>query len=404
MLNPESPLDRQKIDEALLYLQQVSEQFQAQVSAPPPPADAMTLASWPPSVLAELRKTAVSMSNGDWDSSGILRSTPADVDRIFSDSAQAALDALPAGVTLKLWLFAHGGLVSEDTALKEAQGHIAWLQKSHERGIYPIYFIWKTGILDSVKDLLEKIFGRRGLAEEAITDPVIAKLARAIGGEKLWSVMKDNAQNACLPTGVAYYVAQKIKEFCDRNPGRVELHAIGHSAGSNFHCDYVPMSTVMGNQYFVTTNFMAPAVQVESFLQSMTTNGALKPEVGALSVFTMNEKLEKQDNCAQIYHQSLLYLIFHAFEAKDKTPLLGLQESILKNGTLEKLFGLSGFPQTGNTIVWSQTSELTGRSSSQATSHGGFSDDCYTLASIFRRVAGLPDGAPVSPYKPPCLP
>ena len=80
--------------------------------------------------------------------------------------------------------------------------------------------------------------------------------------------MKRDAEQAVLPDGAATYVAQRLKQFCDEHAGQVELHAVGHSAGAVFHSHFIPLSTVSGNPYFTTTSFMAPAVRVDTFLES----------------------------------------------------------------------------------------------------------------------------------------
>jgi len=190
-----------------------------------------------------------------------------------------------------------------------------------------------------------------------------------------------------------------MKKFCDKHKGRIELHAIGHSAGSVFHSHYIPRSTVSGNPYFQTTSFMAPAVTVETFMQNLTSLGngksVLKKEVGDLTIFTMTKDYEQQDDCKEIYRQSLLYLIYHALEPQDKTPLLGLEESIRADARLVEMFGLAAQPRTGNEIVWSKSLVSSGRSASQAIHHGDFSSDAPSLNSILRRVLNLNDTDPI---------
>ena len=137
-----------------------------------------------------------------------------------------------------------------------------------------------------------------------------------------------------------------MKKFCDAYHDRVELHAVGHSAGAVFHSHFIPLSTVTGNPWFTTTSFMAPAVRVDTFLDllAMDDGRVLKPEVGDLTMFTMKKDYEKQDDCAGIYRQSLLYLIYHAFEPEDRTPILGLEECIRADKRLTTIFPPSNTP------------------------------------------------------------
>ncbi len=360
-----------------------------------------------PTDLAALRPYVVSMRQGQWDTGGIFNSTPGDVDAIFGESAKAAIDALGGNKKLKIVLYAHGGLVSEQSGLTQAQRHINWWKQSAADGIYPIYFIWKTGLGETIAQLLGLAGGAsRDLAatpREWVSDPLVAGIARRLGGEAMWSGMKRDAEQAVQPKGVATYVAQKLKQFCDQHAGQVELHAVGHSAGAVFHSHFIPMSTVTGNPWFTTTSFMAPAVRVDTFRDLLTVANAqgapvLKPEVGHLAIFTMKKDFEKQDDCINIYHQSLLYLIYHAFENVDPTPILGLEESLRGDSQIAQLMGLSGAPAASAEVIWSKSSTPGGCSDTQAVHHGYFSKDGPTLNSILRRILNRCNGEPIHPF------
>jgi len=356
--------------------------------------------------LAALRPYAISMRQGRWDSSGIFNSTPGDVDAIFGESVPAALEALK-GKKLKIVLYAHGGLVSETHGLAQAQFHINWWKQSAADGIYPIYFIWKTGLGETIAQLLGLAGGAsRDFAETPrawISDPFVAGIARRLGGESVWSGMKRDAEQAVLPDGTATYAAQKLKQLCNRYPDQVELHAIGHSAGAVFHSHFIPLSTGIGNPYFTTTSFMAPAVRVDTFLDLLTVDDGhsgrtVKPEVGHLAIFTMKKDFEKQDNCIDIYHQSLLYLIQHAFEPVDPTPILGLEESLRGVPELARAMGLGGAPANNAEVIWSTTASNSGCSATEAIHHGDFSSDASTFNSILRRILKRCDGEPIHPF------
>src|SRR5207245_1993768 len=66
------------------------------------------------------------------------------------------------------------------------------------------------------------------------------------------------------------------------------------------------------------------------YMPTLNTGGIKK-----LAIFTLTDKAEHDDNCAEIYHKSLLYLVSDAFEDKpriplirDGEPLLGMQKFI----------------------------------------------------------------------------
>ena len=363
-----------------------------------------TARGFTPEDLAGLRPYVVSMRQGQWDTEGLFNSTPGDVDALFFEHAQSAIEKLPQDKKLKFVLYAHGGLTSEKHGLELAQQHIEWWKLSANEGIYPIYFVWKTGLGETIGQLLRGVLGAdaRDLAatRALFTDPVIAIIARRLGGEAIWSGMKRDAELAVLDQGAATYVARQMKVFCERHKGRIELHAIGHSAGAVFHSHFIPRSTVSGNPHFETTSFMAPAVRVDTFIDLLTVSGVLKPEVGKLAMFTMKKDWEQKDDCAGIYRQSLLYLIYHAFEPNDMTPILGLEESIRADKRLTSIFGLGGAPATGNDLIWSKSVATTGRAASQAIHHGDFSSDGATLNSILRRILSLNDTDPIHQFPP----
>jgi len=354
--------------------------------------------------LSALRPHVVSMRQGQWDTGGIFNSTPGDVDALFFEHAKAVIEGLDKGKTLKFVVYAHGGLVSEAHGLRQAQVHIDWWKLSEKEGIYPIYFVWKTGLCETIAQLLGLASkGTRDMAaaRAAITDPILAAIARRLGGESIWSGMKRDAEQAVLDGGVAYYVATQMKNFCKQYDGRVELHAVGHSAGSIFHSHYIPLSTTLGNPEFTTTSFMAPAVRSDTFLDLLCMDGesgkrrVLKPEVGDLAIFTMKKDFERNDNCIGIYRQSLLYLVYHAFEPVQETPILGLEESLRAEPTLVSLLGLGGKQASHAEVIWSPSRVDTGRSATQAIHHGDFSSDAPSLNSILRRVLGASDTDPI---------
>lgn len=58
-------------------------------------------------------------------------------------------------------------------------------------------------------------------------------------GRPLWKQMKQNAKSASQRQGRALFVAKKIQEFMNAGTD-LELHLLGHSAGSIFHGYLLP--------------------------------------------------------------------------------------------------------------------------------------------------------------------
>src|SRR4029450_5532359 len=79
-----------------------------------------------------------------------------------------------------LLLYAHGGLVAEDSAIQKiADLRVPML----EAGIYPISFIWKTDFWTTLKNILEDAVSRRrpeGFLDSS-KDFMVARLDAALG-------------------------------------------------------------------------------------------------------------------------------------------------------------------------------------------------------------------------------
>lgn len=356
----------------------------------------------------DLRPHLVNLSMGELSGSGAWTTTRADVDAIFNLHLPRALDsARAAGRPLRLMFQAHGGLDDEATGLAIARKSVAWWL---DNGIYPVYFAWETGLFESIGQLLRRAkSGKRDLADYT-SDPLIQEAVRLLGAPKIWGVMKQNAQAASAPDtlgisrqaqpgreGGAYYVAQQLAAFCKRHGEAVELHAVGHSAGSIFHSWFIPCALALGAPQFRSLHLMAPAVRIDVFKEKLAPLIGDRSGIGELTVYTMNDGLENDDNCAEIYRKSLLYLIFNALEPQRKTALLGLEENLRADSDLSRMFGLTGGPATAE-VIWSKTDAVKGRSASTADSHGGFDDDSPTMSSIARRILNKDDHEAIVEY------
>ncbi|MNW99058.1 Caspase domain protein [compost metagenome] len=357
--------------------------------------------------LAALRPHLINLTAGRLSSDGEMITTPADVDAIFEEYLPQALETAN-GRPVRILFYAHGGLVSESTGLRIAHKQVQWWRHNH---VYPIHFAWETGLFQAIAELLGRLPVSRGLdPREFLSDPLLELFAHNAGGVKIWGAMKASAQRAAeAPTatnpigGGAYYVATKLAALCNAHPGKFELHAVGHSAGSLFHAFFVPLARHLKAPRFKSLQFLAPAVRIDTF------KDRLLPQLGNgdghafedLTVYTMRREYERRDHCAHIYGKSLLYLIHHALEDRRETPILGLEDSLRADADLKRLFRLgvaSGGPAN---IVWSPGANGTGRGASQATAHGDFDDDPATMNSLARHVLALGDADPIVDFPDP---
>jgi len=357
--------------------------------------------------LAALRPHLINLRVGRLSADGETTSTPQDVDAIFEEHLPLAVKGVASGQKLRVLFYAHGGLVSESSGLQVATKHIAWWRQN---GIYPIYFVWETGFFETIAQLLGR--GRQGSRAltrdlaDFTTDPLVEVAVRTLQAPRIWGGMKSSAEHAVDPPedrdaigGGAHYAAMKLKTFCEANADRIELHAIGHSAGAIFHTHFLPLAHKIGVPTFKTAHFMAPAVRVDTFKQLLLKKIGADGATQSLTLYTMQRDYERKDNCAHIYRKSLLYLIHNALEDRRATPILGLEDSLRSDADLKTLFGMaSGGQASASSIVWSPSPGDTGRSASTSQTHGGFDDDPPTMNSLARRILDKPDAGEIVSY------
>ncbi len=361
-----------------------------------------------PAVRTTLRPHVINLSQGQFSGTGQYTTSPSDVDAIFGEHLERAVAAAKQNKDkLRLLFYAHGGLVKEASGLAQAYEQIPWWL---DNKVYPIYFIWETGFGEILGQLLSGAQQRAlpGVSRDVFdftTDPIIEAAVRRLGGVQLWSgikrsaeraMMKPSARAATFDGGGAYYVARKLKAFCDKHGDAVELHAVGHSAGSIFHAHFLSTALDLGVPAFRSLHFMAPAIRTDEFSRLLAPR--LGRGIDQLTIFTMAKDYELADNCASIYHKSILYLLYYALETEAKTPILGLEESLRSNDKLAQLFGLNGHKSAVGQVIWAVSQTETGLSASLARSHMDFDNEGATLHSVLRRILSLDDMAQIKTY------
>jgi hypothetical protein len=343
-----------------------------------------------PAVLASLRPHVVNLSNGRLTESGTFSTSLADVEAIFEQHLPKALAAAQGDQRpLRIVLYAHGGLVSEEEGMRGALKHVDWWVRN---GVYPIYFVWETGVIETLRAILSGARAARDLSD--FTDGEIERLARRAKADRLWTGMKVNASQAVATGGGGAIVARKLADFCAAHGDAVQVHAVGHSAGSIFHSFLLPHAVGAGVPAVRTLQFLAPAIRVDHFMERLSPD--LGKKIGRLTMYTMANDFERADNVGGFYRKSLLYLIHFALEDGPETALIGLDVSVRNDIRLKRLFGINPpNPNALGEIVFSRTDHATGRHASQSTTHGGFDDDPSTMNSVLRRVLDVDNTAPI---------
>lgn len=345
-----------------------------------------------PEHLEALRPYVVNLTLGEFSDDGIMQTTVGDVDAIFDVHLPAFIDraernGMTGPVPLVFW--AHGGVVSERAGLNIAANQVPWWL---DNGAYPLHFVWETGFVETLKQLV----GWRGGGDRAASVPASGgfghgpELQSSAGGWGLWSAVKESAALASRPGGGARYVGERLAQFCADNQGRVSLHAAGHSAGAIFHSHFIPTARAAGTPSFRTLQLLAPALRVDGFRSQLLP--MVDTDINKITVYTMNMQAENDDNCFQIYRKSLLYMVSQIFEPEDDAPILGLEQSIRNDPELLVAFGLTPGVPGRVEVVWSPTEPgARPECRSSATSHGGFDNDADTMNSVARRILGRAD-------------
>jgi hypothetical protein len=183
-----------------------------------------------------------------------------------------------------------------------------------------------------------------------------------------------------------------------------EIHVLGHSAGAIFHAALIQLLTVSGaikegpltgeqglGLKVKTCTLWAPACTMELFKQTYRP-AILSQVIEDFAIFGLKDQIEQDDNCANIYHKSLLYLVSNAFQNRvhipllqpDGEPILGMAKFVAQDKAVAGLF------QNGNaTWIPSPNDEPLGSPrASTAAHHGAFDDDRATLRATFARIVG----------------
>lgn len=358
---------------------------------------------------ADLRPHVVSLGNeGHLRASGDYGTSADEVREIFEVDMPRAMKDWPVKRVL---LYAHGGLVDERSAIQRLADYRGAMLAAQ---VYPISFIWHSDFWSTLTNMLQDAMRRRR-PEGALTaakdflldrlDDTLELLARGLAGKASWDEMKENALAASGASGGARLTLQHLAALHSRMP--LEVHVVGHSAGSIFLAPLVRMLTApagpIASGYLPgqaglgigvsTCTLWAPAATVDLFKQAYLPairDGA----IARMALFALNDKAEQDDNVAGIYNKSLLYLVSRAFEAEpfgEGTPLLGMEKWIARDDAVRQLFTGGGAD-----LVFSPNDVPTGAvNASRSTEHGGFDDDLATVqATLARIVAATPSPQP----------
>ncbi|MBK8118416.1 MAG: peptidoglycan-binding protein [Sulfuritalea sp.] len=228
----------------------------------------------------------------------------------------------------RLVLYVHGGLNSEDDAIKRARAMGRYFLGN---GCYPLFLVWKSGLLESFNNILEdkSTSGPAGIAggpldwiTDKLSDPVIEKTIGRPFARPLWSEMKENAELAAASGRGGDLMTDALRALANSWGDKFELHLVGHSAGCIalgrlLDClaqkDLIPRVKSM--------HLYAPACTVGFANRHYAPYADIMQR---LHLDILADDIEKDDNVAFIYRKSLLYFVSNALESDHRMPVLGL--------------------------------------------------------------------------------
>lgn len=356
---------------------------------------------------SDLRPHIISIGNdGKLQASGTFGTSKSDVEHIFTTD----FDRITKDWKSKsILLYAHGGLTDEDSAIQR----LADLRPSLlDANIYPISFIWKTDFWTTVTNILRDALRRRrpeGILDAAKDfmldrlDDGLEPVARLIGGKALWDEMKENGLAATTSSaGGARVVLDQVVALAKRIP-TLKIHVVNHSAGSIIHAPFIKRLTDRKNGGagldIASCTLWAPAATTELFKQCYV------PAIRAgwikrFALFTLSDQAERDDNCANIYNKSLLYLVSNAFEEKqripiirDGIPIIGMEKFVRADSELMALFDRAN----AEWVLSPNTIAPGNKRAARALHHGDFDDDETTLQATLARMRDA--GSSLSSFK-----
>jgi len=351
-----------------------------------------------------LKRHVINLRQGEFSNTGDFCTTEADlaalIDRSLTDWIAARKPDAPPP---KLMIYAHGGLNREEAGLAYAASLIDWWLAND---IYPIFFVWETGLIESLLQLIEQKIGGsgRGIGDDlrsavfGVRDAAVEALVRQLG-QDFWAIMKTSARRASetRPTSGAYQLALKLHALRKIHP-KLECHAIGHSAGAIFQAYFLAACYQGARKVpFESLSLLAPACTVGLFREKLLWRIDGK-RIKRLNLFNLDVVTEREDPTVPIYGKSLLHLVSDGFEERRDTPILGMERAIDGDAELASSLGLGAVLRQDIEVVFSPSEAGAPESlRAAATTHGGLSSDPVTLASLARLILPVSQAGDVTP-------
>ena len=287
-----------------------------------------------------------------------------------------------------LLLYAHGGLNS----IKSSARRIAAMKEVFkDNRIYPFHFMYDTGLLEEIKDVVlgkkREVEARAGGFTD-FTDKLIEKATRP-AGRAIWGEMKNGARK---PFGPERAGTQTLTAFLDAlvqpEARPKKLHVVGHSTGAILLASLLEELENLDDPLRVQTCLlMAPACSHDTFNQVyrrlLKERSSRRFGIGRMTIYNLDQKLELDDTVTPLYRKSLLYLVSNAFEQQLGERLLGMQ-------VFRRYLG--SVPHRPVFQIYTSDGTNSGSNKTASEKHGGFDNDVHTMNDVLRSVLrGAPE-------------
>jgi hypothetical protein len=313
----------------------------------------------------------VHIDDGEFQEKGRYNSRLVDVEQTAERVAASSRDKYR-----HLLFYAHGGLNSPATSATRIR---AMKDVFRANGIYPFHFMYDTGL---VEELMDVILRKSERTEQRVggffdfTDKIFEGLISK-PGTLVWKEMKRGARSAFKPGYAGYATLKAFAEALDGTD--VNVHLAGHSTGGVLLAHLLEALDGIGvwNLPISSCSLMAPAATTElyssHYAPRLGPSADSRIRLPKLHVYNLSDKQEQDDTVTPLYHKSLLYLVSNAFEDDSGKPLLGMEKF---SNRLRSKPGLRFFYSGGKPLH------------TESTTHGGFDNDTRTMNSILRAILG----------------
>lgn len=325
----------------------------------------------------------------------------------------------PAG-TVKLAIYAHGGLNSEEESIGRVRVLAPYFLAND---IYPLFLTWRTGAAETLGSLVDDWFKRipgmgdgraTGIGEwlEDQKDRALEVIARPLG-RGIWGEMRENAELGMRPEHGLDLLAQNLSALTTAlaAQGRaLEIHLIGHSAGSillGHLLERVAHDNTLAMTLGSCTLFAAAcSVQFANDRYVFAHQRGLLP-LNRLWLNHLTDENERKDGLPSeetpIYGRSLLYMVSGALDDERHMPLLGLDRAhdpAYANSTKQwaddqlgqvqvwqAAWLASGGPAR-TTVISAPTVRTTKANNQIQSTHGSFDNNIDIMTTTLERIRG----------------